>query len=175
MIDQSILTLAGIVFLTALLVFLVAALWFWRNERDAETRAKAAVLADAEKQVRGRITDLEMKLVALTNAVTPLSVAMQTVFIKELTHFHTPELDALLVKVDQGILPEEDEPRLCSLLEERSRDLNGRISDSERDAAVMLPMIMKRVKKDRLQMAVEVQVVSLGPPQSTPSLGEHKE
>jgi hypothetical protein len=167
MINQSLTNSIFLMFLTSLITFLVSAFWFWKNKKDSIEKATASVLAQAEKQMQDRVTELEMKLVALTTAVTPLSAAMQAVFIKELTHFHTPELDNLLSKVNDGDLPDEDEPRLFRLLEERSRDLNGRISDSERDAAIMLPMMMKRVKAERALTAVDIQVVSISTPQES--------
>lgn len=135
----------GLILLTAFLAFMASAFWIWRKSIGAR---------------EARIADLETKMAVLTNTVTPLSAAMQAVFIRELTHFHTPELDALLVKVGDGTLPEEDEPRLFSLLEGRAHDLDGRIPESERDVAVMLPMMMRRVKAERLLAAVDIQVVS---------------
>ena len=159
--DQAILNSAGLILLTAVLTFVMAAFWNQRSKKDAEARAKATALAEAEAHMRGRISDLEKQLIALTSVVTPLSAAMQAVFIKELTHFHTPELDDLLTKVQDGTLEDAEESRLLTLLEERSRDLDGRIPDSERDVATMFPMMMKRVKAERRLAAVDIQVVSM--------------
>jgi hypothetical protein len=152
---------AGLALLSSILAFMATAYWFRRSARDLEMRTKASALAAAEEKVRDRISDLEMKLSVLTAAVSPISTLMQSVFIKELTHFHTPELDALLVKIEENTLSEEEEPRLFSLLSERASALNGRIPESERDAAIMLPMIMKRVKAERGTAATEIKVVSV--------------
>jgi len=80
--DQAILNSAGLILLTAVLTFVMAAFWNQRSKKDAEARAKATALAEAEAHMRGRISDLEKQLIALTSVVTPLSAAMQAVLLR---------------------------------------------------------------------------------------------
>jgi hypothetical protein len=129
-----------------------------------EAKEAARELAKEKAELANRISDLEMKLITLTTEVKPLSAAMLAVFTKELTHFHTPEMDALLVKFEDGAITDAGEERLLWLLEERSRELNGSIPESERDVATMFPMMMKRVKVERRLAAVELLVVSTSVP-----------
>ena len=77
----------------------------------------------------------------------PISTAFQAILIKELTHFHTPEMDALMAKIGPpNTLTVVEQERLAVLLNERMKDMGPLISDSERDAARILPAIMKRAK-----------------------------
>ncbi len=102
------------------------------------------------KALRLRVTELEIKLAGINQVFVPISAAFQAILIKELTHLHTPEMDALLVKLGPPmILTELEMERLGTLLLERERDMHEEIDDLERDAALMLPLVMKRVKADQ--------------------------
>jgi hypothetical protein len=58
-------------------------------------------------------------------------------------------MDELMVKVGPpSILTLEEESELEKLLEERQSDMGPEITDSERDAAQMLPMIIRRAKAE---------------------------
>lgn len=137
-------SIAILVFGTALTVVTT---WFWKS-RDAAVR-KAERIAEEHAKTVVRITELEQKLALVNQAVIPISTAFQAILIKELTHYHTPEMDALLVKVGPPItLTPEEEARLAVLLEERTRDMGPQISESERDAATILPAVMKRAREE---------------------------
>lgn len=118
--------------------------------RLAETRDTAAAqLAKDHQLLVARFTDIEAKLAILSQAVVPISTAFQAILIKELTHFHMPRMDELMVKVGPpSILTLEEESELEKLLEERQSDMGPEITDSERDAAQMLPMIIRRAKAE---------------------------
>lgn len=136
----------------------LAALYFAVRK---ENRAKALAAAAASVAQALRLTDLESKLALVNAAVIPISTAFQAILIKELTHFHTPEMDALMVKVGPpNILTGEEEIKLSSLLEERTNDMGPLISDSERDAALILPAVMRRAKKEQetLHTAEELKI-----------------
>ena len=147
----------AITVLSAVLSFIMAWFFFSRKSKIAEANLRAAAVIATDK----RVNELEQKLAALTSAVTPLSAAMKAVFIKELTHFHTPELDELLVRVADDTITEKEEPRLFELLYRRATELDGAIPESERDVAIMFPMMRKRVKAEKLLTATEIQVVSM--------------
>ena len=77
----------------------------------------------------------------------PISTAFQTVLVKQMTHYHTPEMDGLMKKIGPpNTLTEAEEHRLTILLKERTQDMGSEITPSERDAAAILPMVMKRAR-----------------------------
>lgn len=155
---QSTINSVGLVVFAASLTFMASAFWNRRNRRELEDKIKK----DAEAAVGARLTELENKLAILNQAVVPISAAFQAILIKELTHFHTPELDGYLSKVGPpSRLTLVEEERMLLLLDERAKELNGDIPESERDAAVMLPMVMKRAKLEVDALVVDVQVVAL--------------
>jgi len=111
---------------------------------------KVDVNGEITKTSDARITALEQEIAKMNLAVQPLSAAFQAVLIKQLTHIHTPELDALLVKLGPPVtLTAEEEVRLSTLLKERTTDMHDEIDDSEREAAEMLPLVIKRVKAEQ--------------------------
>lgn len=153
----------GVAALTTILSFMAA--WFWWKKNEATKESER--IARGHSELMGRVNDLERQLASVSQAVVPISTAFQAILIKELTHFHTPVMDALMVKVGPpNILTEEEEIQLAHALEERTRDMGTEISDSERDAAVMLPMVMKRAKIEAEELAnapVELKVVAVKP------------
>lgn len=108
-----------------------------------------------------RLTELDMRVKTLTETVIPISAAFRSVLIRELTHNHTPELDALLQKLEPtNKLTSQEEVRLAVLLRERVVEFNDPlITDSERDAAAMLPMVLKRVQRELEAEVLAVQAV----------------
>src|SRR5678815_4707353 len=86
----------------------------------------------------------------------PISTAFQAILIKELTHFHTPVMDALMSKIGPPFtLTAAEETELIAALEQRTQDMAAEISDSERDAAKILPLVMKRAKLEALALQPE--------------------
>lgn len=164
-----ILSVAGTLF-AALIAFIAASYWFRKNdevrlaqELKNEAIARAAKLAEANLDHVARTTRLEQELASLKTAVVPISAAFQAILIKELTHYHTPVTDRLLEKLENGTLAPTEERELSVALEERTRDMNGDIPESERDAARMLPMVIKRVRAEAVLMYPEVQLVAVPP------------
>lgn len=163
--SQAFINSAALILLTAVMTFMATAYWQRRGRIDRETERKAAKLAEENKQLMDRVLDMEKQLGMLNQAVLPISTAFQAILIKELTHFHTPEMDALMVKIGPpNTLSDDEMTRLEVLLEERTRDMATEIPESERDAAHMLPYVMKRAKMD-LEAEKKLQLVSV-PPQS---------
>ncbi len=138
------LQLAGIV-LGALLSFVAASYWF---SRAARVHA-AEQLAEHHAQLEQRVTAAERQLALVGQAVLPISTAFQAILIKELTHFHTPELDALLQRIGPPCtMTAVEAARFEVLLEARTRDMSVEISASERDAATILPAVMRRATEE---------------------------
>ncbi len=124
------------------------------------------------KALRFRVTELEVKLAGINQVVVPISAAFQAILIKELTHLHTPEMDALLVKLGPPItLTKTEMERLSMLLIERERDMHEEIPDSEREAALMLPLVMKRVLADENRIN-KIEIMTVRVDNSTGSNGE---
>ena len=125
--------------------------YYWFNR--TETQKKAERIAVGHQTLLDRVAELEKTIAVLNSEVQPLSTAFQAVLIKELTHFHTPEMDALLVKVGPPFaLTISEEIALVLGLQKRSEDVGDQISESERDAAFMLPYVMKRAKAEALAL-----------------------
>ena len=112
-------------------------------------------LRQAVKDREARLVRIEDNIKSMALVTTPLFTVMQEKLIKELTHFHTPEMDALLVKVGPpNVLTIEERERLATMLQERTKDLNGEISPNERDAATIFPIIMKRAAEEQSTLQV---------------------
>ena len=161
--------------------------WFWRGrertikrleaEKTAMREEKAAVIAKADKlaeehrALEEKVNALTAQLGLVSQVVTPINQAMQALLIRELTHYHTPELDALMAKLPpDGTLTIKEEERIAVLLKERADELNGSIPEHERDAAHILPFIIKRVKAEAQSIAEstpQLKIVAV-PPETGP-------
>ena len=120
-----------VVIATSILTFIAASYWAGKTRNES---------------LQVRIHELEKQMVGVNAAVAPISQVFQQILIKELTHFHTPELDALMARVGPPTtLSVLETKRLEVLLRERSLDMAEEMTAMERDAAVMLPMVMRRV------------------------------
>lgn len=141
--SQTLLNSVGLLVLGAGLSFAAARYWFQRNQAVA---AAAKIQAEHDK-LMNRVMELERDTALVKASVVPITTAFQALLIKELTHFHTPVMDALMVKVGPpNTLTDEEETQLATLLAERAVSLNGRISASEKDAADILPAVMRRAR-----------------------------
>jgi len=129
-----ILNSVGLIAVSSFAAFITARHWVTRTENTLREK---------------RLVELEKQLALVSAAVVPISTAFQAILIKELTHFHTPELDALMRKIGPpSTLTEDEERRMAVLLEAREIDMADEISSSERDAARMLPMVIRRAKAE---------------------------
>lgn len=131
----------------------ISTVYFNSRKNNAE---KVKDIIEEKKEVESRLTSLENKLALVNAAVVPISTAFQAILIKELTHFHTPEMDALMVKIGPpNTLTEEERARLAVMLKERADNLDVDIPQSERDAAHILPAVMIRsqYEQERLGLA----------------------
>jgi hypothetical protein len=150
---RGILTSFGLMFAGSAVSFLFALYWFKRNQAAELAKQERLARATVDKEREDRLIALEKQLSLLGQAVMPISTAFQAILIKELTHFHTPVMDALLARVGPpSLLSDEEEGELAAALEQRTKDMGDRISDSERDAAKMLPLVMKRAKLEALAL-----------------------
>ncbi len=131
------------------------ATWYWTNQRKAlELRVQVQAAQDAKnQQIFDRLVDLEKQSALLQQLVGPLSTAFQAALVKELTHFHTPEMDALMVKLGPPYVLNDDElGRLTVMLRERANSSDLDIPESEREAALMLPYVLKRAKREAVTL-----------------------
>lgn len=144
----------GLVLLSALISFCSVAYWTRLARRDKanersldETRQRVEQARDERQDILARLVKIETSLAIIDQKVMPISTALQTILVKELTHFHTPRMDSLLSRIGPpSQLTNEEEKELTVALLERTKDMGHLISDSERDAAFILPAIMRRAK-----------------------------
>jgi hypothetical protein len=122
-------------------------------------RAAAKVLAEAQALALNRIAELERLTSLMEISAVPVSLAMMALDIKRLTHFHTPEMDALLVKLGPPYtLDDEEADRLEVMLRERAQDRSDPLIDEEeREAAMRLPWVIKSVRRDRLRSGLDAE------------------
>src|SRR5580693_9206529 len=130
---------------TAVLSFLTTLYFFRKKVELAETARIAKEHADLVE----RVIATEKTLALINQAIMPMSTAFQAILVKELTHFHTPELDALLAKLGPpSTITDAEMLRLEEGLRNRIRDVDELVSQSERDAASILPVIIKRSQRE---------------------------
>jgi hypothetical protein len=141
---RSFINSAGLALSSATLTFLMA--WLWWRKNEAVSRAKEA--AAAHKVVLDDISELKtnIRLINLSR-----SEAFQAQLIEKLTHHHTPVIDALMAKVGPpNVLTQKEDRALTDELIKRASD--PAIDDEERLAAVLLPGVMVLVKMDQKEI-----------------------
>jgi len=144
--------------------FAVSYYWTKRREGMDKAEKREQTKSDEREQTNQRIIELEKQLATLGAAVVPISTAFQAILIKELTHFHTPVMDALLVKLGPPyMLTPVEEVELVAALKERAVSMDGLIDEWEREAAEILPAVMRRARREAVEVnrPVEVQLVAL--------------
>jgi hypothetical protein len=160
---QPLINSIGLLIVAAALSFLAARYWFQRNQAIADAQR----IKEGHDQLLNRVTELERENALVKAAVVPITTAFQALLIKELTHFHTPVMDALMVKIGPpNTLTEDEAQQLAELLKQRSEDMADSIPDRERRAAHILPDVMVLAKSDQDQAQQEriLAVVSLPKP-----------
>lgn len=155
MTTQILITIGSILFAAAISYYFALR----KGRKDAESKAEDNVLE--------RIGELERQLGIVGAQVAPFNVAFQSMLVKQLTHFHTPENDRLLAKLGGVNVPptitDEEEAELHVALQAIVDDPT--IPADERDAAEMLPIQIRRVKREAEELAkgeaklVDIQVV----------------
>lgn len=121
--------------------------WYWQH---LARRVKRSDDASAERQaLMDRIVELEKQSALIAQQVLPLNVAFQAMLVKELTHFHTPTVDTLLEKLGPpNTLTEDEGFELIHQLRIRANDYTDEIPQREREAAIILPYVIRRVATD---------------------------
>lgn len=165
---QPFLNSVALLVIGAIVTFLATMYWKRRGDKEKlaekleeEVEKRAKQLKEENEELKARVQATETQLKLLSQAVLPISAAFQAILIKELTHFHTPELDLLMEKIGPpNTMTPAEEARMVVLLRERSEEMNGSIPEQERDAAAMLPMVIKRVKLDA-ESEKKLQLVSI--------------
>jgi hypothetical protein len=154
--------------LGVLATFLATRYWYNRTAATKETDRLAVNMA----ALLARVDVLDKQLSLLSQAVVPISTAYQTILVRELTHYHTPRVDSLLEKLGPpALLTAAEEEELLCALKAREADMGDLITDQEREAAHILPVVIKRVKTEIAEIAhgtgmlqlVVVPLSSMGP------------
>jgi hypothetical protein len=148
-------TLFGVVGGGVIAAVVAYGIWLWFRVHGTTKVPNITLDSDS---IYERMRNVEAQLSALMTTATPLSKLMRDTIIKELTHSHAPELDDLLAKVKADELLPSDEQRLFALLKERAEARDDRINMDERDAAIMLPPVMRRIKQERENPPVEIEL-----------------
>lgn len=129
-----------------------------------EEKEKDERIERMEETVK-RVEVLELGHATLTANAVPINAAFQALLIKQLTHMHTPVLDDLLVKLGTVDTPptitDEEEVKLAILLKERTKDMGPEISAQERDAATILPTVIKMVRREAEAVAAGTPIVDV--------------
>jgi len=145
MIDREFIPDVLIAFGTFMLGILTT--WIWKL-RSAKERVRLEIQQGHQILVN-EVAGLKEKFSALEAAVLPISAIYQAILVKELTHFHTPKMDALLEKLGPpNTLTDEEEQALYAALNERMIDQGDLITDSERGAAKILPEVIRRSRTE---------------------------
>src|ERR1700690_401895 len=118
--------------------------------RGQDRRASVKAAFDKEhSDMKRQIDSLVEQLKALKDSVQPISMAFQQFLIKELTHFHEKRTDELLEKMGPPyILTDAEEKEVVAALDKRIKEAAELMTESELDAARMLPMMIRRVKAE---------------------------
>lgn len=125
-----------------------------RDQTAAAVEA-ARIIADSHTKLVNEVQDLKERLSLVTAQVVPFSTAFQQILVAQLTHTHTPELDALMAKLGPPItLTEAEETEMYHLLMERQADMGEEITQEEREAALILPYVIKRARAEQAQIAM---------------------
>lgn len=112
------------------------------KRRDTKSADEKESLESAKKAVVKRdeqIQELQRQMAVLQAESIPVQAAFQAMLIAKLTHFHTPEVDELLKKLEPpGTITKEEMAELRAALEERKKAVDERIDEEERIAADIL-------------------------------------
>jgi hypothetical protein len=124
----------------AVIMLFVARLLKGKDSRTAERLEEIA----KESQ---KVTELERQVAVLMSDAVPVKALVQALAIAKLTHIHTPEMDALLLKVGPpSTLTASEIDRMESLLRERAADPN--FDEEERIWARIFPDWLRLNKLD---------------------------
>ena len=136
-----------VIIITIELIFGCIMFHLWWSLRSA--RKSAGTLTATQEAMMKRVEIIDRQLAMVGQAVMPISTAFQAILVKELTHFHTPRMDALLEKLGPPFtLTEAEEEELLLALQEREQDMGDQITPSERDAAHIFPAVMRRARME---------------------------
>lgn len=139
-ITQSTVNSAMLIVFSAVVTFLAA--WFWHSRNQAI--AKAAAIAIDHLKLVDQVAELKTAVSVANTSVMPIVAAMQALLVKGMTHEDTPEMDDLLVKSGPpDTLTPTERDRLMVLLKERTEDYGNNITQFDRDAATIYPIIMR--------------------------------
>jgi hypothetical protein len=145
-ISQSTLNSIGVSVVGSALTFAMA--WFWYARNVAVRKAEA--IAAEHAKVMERLTELETKERLSGQVMTPIITAFQSLLVKQLTHAGKPEMDELMVKIGPpDVLTDTERARLMVMLKDRTKDMGIEITASERDAAMILPIVMQMAAEEQ--------------------------
>jgi len=143
---------------TIAIMFLTAALglvttMYWRSQ-DAKQRALTKA-DEASRQNAQEIQKLRDAVTELQTKVSPLWASVQQRISNDLHHpdvkFH--EMDGLLEKLESLTISNGERHRLKELLDARSVDMDPLVTQSQRDSAKIMAIVMEKVVKETAQLA----------------------
>ena len=134
----------------ASLAALFALIVGWLLSARVAAEKKADALKAENALVLGRLTELETKERLHGEAMKPIVSAFHGLLVKQLTHAEKPEMDMLLSRLGPpNILKPKEYERLMTMLEERAADMSPEIDSFERDAATILPAVIKMTAREQ--------------------------
>lgn len=170
-----------------LLVILAASLSFAaatyiasrKREDDVATKSDIAkelalnIATATTTAMQREIAELKRQIDVLNIPVQQLNTAFQAILVRQLTHFHTKELDDLMEKLGPPLtLTAAELKRMEVLLKARENDVDDQIDESEREAAHMLPMVIKRVAADLAKPEPASDLIVVAVPRATEEMPE---
>lgn len=121
------------------------------------TEEKAQIIAEGHEKIMLRVQELETQQRVTSQTILPLNTIYLDALRHELTHVTTPRLDELMKKLGPpDIQTPEEEVEMNTLVIERSKDMAHTINDSERDAATIFPIAVKKFKAEQAMIAAGI-------------------
>lgn len=112
-----------------------------------------------------RITELEKNQAVMTEQAKPIAAAFLALSIDKLTHFHTPETDKILAKIEAPFNQTEEEiNELAVAMQERMEDVSGEIDEAEKIHAKILPDLIRLAKLEQHEDTSKVELMLVKKP-----------
>lgn len=125
------------------------ATWFWKYKSKN----------DAYKvSIDNKLASLELQIVALNTQISPFWAAVQTKIAKDLTHPHIQfkEMDELLLELENLTITINGRARLLELINERIISIDPKVSQSEKNSAKIMKIVMEKVVTEANESASEI-------------------
>lgn len=142
------------IWITILTAFLGTAVTLLLRRKDSDKTNESATAAAIKKdhdELVAKVEELQKELLVLKTQVSPLWAVVQSTIVRELTHpspqFH--EMDELMHKLEALTIEPGERFRLMVMLDERITSNDPEVTDSEKDSAQILKLVMRKVSQER--------------------------